>query len=151
MGESLSIWSLVVNAGGVVQMVLLLLFVASVMSWAMIYQRTVYYAKSQKGLETFEDEFWSGVDLGQLYLKSSKQAKDGEIEGVENFLLLFISGSVASIFKGDIGNGITSCCWQLTPEPGIAIAFLFLSSTIQPNTEPETLLHIIKCQCLINL
>ena len=84
MGETLSIWSLVINAGGVVQLVLLLLFVASIMSWAMIYQRTVYYAKSQNKLEAFENEFWSGMDLGKLYLESNKKAKEGGDIGVEN-------------------------------------------------------------------
>ena len=67
MNESLSFWSLVVNAGFVVQMVMLILFAASVTSWAMIVQRFLYFRKAKDNMNAFENEFWSGVDLSELF------------------------------------------------------------------------------------
>lgn len=75
MSESLSFWSLVVNAGYVVQMVMFILFAASVASWAMITQRFLYFRKAKHALDAFENEFWSGVDLSELY-RRNKNAVD---------------------------------------------------------------------------
>jgi len=67
-----------------VQIVLLLLFVASVVSWTMIYQRTVFYMNAQRALDAFENDFWSGIDLGELYRKGTKKVEVGGLDGVEN-------------------------------------------------------------------
>lgn len=84
MNEQLSLWSLISNASLLVQFVLLLLFIASVVSWTMIYQRTVFYMKAQRALDDFESAFWSGIDLGELYRQGSKKVEAGAIDGVEN-------------------------------------------------------------------
>jgi biopolymer transport protein TolQ len=67
MTEQLSLWGLIVNASLLVQFVMLLLFFASVISWAMIIQRGLYLRNAAHNLRQFEDDFWSGVDLNQLY------------------------------------------------------------------------------------
>lgn len=67
MGEQLSIWSLVINASAVVQVVMAILVLASFISWVMIFQRFAVIRKTTKTLRGFEDRFWSGIDLGQLY------------------------------------------------------------------------------------
>lgn len=68
MNEPLSIVQLVINAGVVVQLVMLLLVLASLVSWWMIFQRGFGLAIIKKEATEFEDEFWSGRDLGSLYL-----------------------------------------------------------------------------------
>lgn len=67
MDSELSVWSLVSNAGVLVQLVMLLLAAASVMSWALIFQRLQVYRKARQAQFAFEERFWSGMDLGQLY------------------------------------------------------------------------------------
>jgi len=67
VAEKMSIWSLVANASFVVQLVMLLLLLASVLSWVMIFQRHSVLTTARKNLRNFEDRFWSGVDLGQLF------------------------------------------------------------------------------------
>nr|WP_241235052.1 protein TolQ [Amphritea opalescens] len=67
MPDKMSIWSLVANASFVVQLVMLLLLVASVLSWVMIFQRHFVLRQAQRKLRAFEDRFWSGVDLSQLF------------------------------------------------------------------------------------
>lgn len=74
MNEQLSLWSLIADAGFIVQLVMLTLFLASVVSWAMIVQRILYFRRASRQMEIFEDEFWSGVDLSQLYKRQSDPA-----------------------------------------------------------------------------
>lgn len=82
MAEKMSIWSLVANASLVVQLVMLLLLLASVLSWVMIFQRHFVLTKARKSLKSFEDRFWSGVDLGQLF-REINQNPDSDC-GAEN-------------------------------------------------------------------
>lgn len=90
MTEQLSLWALVVGASLPVQLVLVLLLVASAISWVMIVQRGLYLRNARLGLSRFENTFWSGIDLNELYREGSARAKvDHVIDGVEN---LFRSG-----------------------------------------------------------
>lgn len=70
MHESLSFWSLIINAGLVVQLVMLILFTASCISWTMIVERFRYFRGAKSAIDSFENEFWSGVDLSQLYRRN---------------------------------------------------------------------------------
>jgi biopolymer transport protein TolQ len=63
----MSVWYLISNAGVLVQLVMLLLLLASVASWALILQRVQVFRKAQQSRMAFEERFWSGMDLGQLY------------------------------------------------------------------------------------
>ena len=76
MAEKMSIWSLVANASVVVQLVMVLLLLASVLSWIMIFQRHFVLTKARKSLRKFEDRFWSGVDLGQLFREINQTPND---------------------------------------------------------------------------
>ena len=64
-----SFLSMLTNASFIVQLVLLLLLLASFMSWWFIFQRLFILRIAKKQAEEFEKEFWSGVDLGQLFLR----------------------------------------------------------------------------------
>ena len=72
-GSEMSIWSLVANASGVVQVVMALLLLASVVSWVLIVQRTLYLSRCRRLALSFESEFWSGIDLRQLYSEGSER------------------------------------------------------------------------------
>ncbi|MBQ0755762.1 MAG: protein TolQ [Amphritea sp.] len=78
----MSIWSLVVNASVVVQLVMLILLMASVVSWVMIFQRHFILRQAQQKLRKFEDRFWSGVDLSQLFREVN--ADPDSDDGAEN-------------------------------------------------------------------
>ena len=67
METELSVWHLIANAGILVQLVMLLLVLASVISWALIFQRIQVFRKARQAQLDFESRFWSGMDLGQLY------------------------------------------------------------------------------------
>jgi len=77
--EQLSIWSLIAEASFLVQMVMLLLVLASVVSWVIIFQRANIFKQAEKLSVSFEDRFWSGMDLNQLYreINASPNAAGG--------------------------------------------------------------------------
>ncbi|EED31496.1 protein TolQ [gamma proteobacterium NOR5-3] len=77
--DELSIIDLVMDAGVTVKLVMALLMAASVSSWYMIFQRFFYFRSAGAEMLDFEEHFWSGVDLAQLYREGNERAADGEI------------------------------------------------------------------------
>ena len=75
--EELSVWHLIANASLTVQSVMAILFIASVVSWFMIIQRGLYFHASNKAMLRFEQQFWSGNDLSQLFRQGSAQGESG--------------------------------------------------------------------------
>lgn len=65
--DSMSIMSLVGNAGLVVQLVMAALMLASVVSWVMIVVRFRVLSRAGRAGAAFEERFWSGEDLSTLY------------------------------------------------------------------------------------
>ena len=75
MNQDLSILHMVLNASLVVQLVMLLLILISVSSWAAIF-RKLFALKRVKALnDTFEREFWSGTSLNDLFAAAAKNAR----------------------------------------------------------------------------
>ena len=87
MNEPISILYLVLNASVVVQLVMGLLVLASLLSWVMIFQRAFALAVTKRQATVFEQEFWSGKDLGEIFLELNSNEVD--VIGLEN---IFASG-----------------------------------------------------------
>ena len=84
MTEQLSLIDLVINASITVQAVMAILMLASMVSWYMISQRLIYFRHVATEMREFEELFWSGIDLGELYRDGNARAEAGEIIGMEN-------------------------------------------------------------------
>lgn len=83
MESHLSIWSLIADASLLVQFVMLTLVAASVGSWWLIFQRMQTFKAARRALANFEDRFWSGMDLKQLYQEVSVQPNpDSGLEAI---------------------------------------------------------------------
>ena len=67
MTEPVSIFYLILNASVVVQVVMGILIGGSLISWIMIFQKGFALAAIRGHAQQFENEFWSGKDLGQIY------------------------------------------------------------------------------------
>ncbi len=67
MNDSMSIPHLIMNASLVVQLVMILLLAASIASWVVIFQRSFALSKARKEQKAFDERFWSGIDLNELY------------------------------------------------------------------------------------
>ena len=76
MNQDLSILHLVLNASIVVQLVMLLLVVVSVSSWAAIFRKLFSLNRVKALNETFEREFWSGSSMNDLFAAAAKNARD---------------------------------------------------------------------------
>ena len=76
MNQDLSIFHLVVNASVVVQLVMALLMVISVASWAAIFRKLFSLGRVKSLNDTFEREFWSGTSLNDLFSAAAKNARD---------------------------------------------------------------------------
>jgi biopolymer transport protein TolQ len=74
MNSEPSLWSFIINAGPVVKAVLCILFLASVLSWAIIIQRVLVFKKSFEAMERFSRLFWSNGDLSKTYQQIAPQA-----------------------------------------------------------------------------
>ncbi|MEN9597103.1 MAG: protein TolQ [Methylococcales bacterium] len=85
MNTDLSIFHLVTEASFVVQFVMLILFTASLVSWTFIFSKRKELNRSIEITDEFEEQFWSGVSLSELYRKLA--AKDFEPEGIEKIFL----------------------------------------------------------------
>ncbi len=85
MNTDLSIFHLVTEASFVVQFVMLILFTASLVSWTFIFSKRKELNRAVEITDEFEEQFWSGVSLSELYRKLA--AKDFEPEGIEKIFL----------------------------------------------------------------
>jgi biopolymer transport protein TolQ len=83
--EQLSLLDLVLHASFTVQLVMALLLAASMVSWYMIVQRFIYFRNARDEMYLFEERFWSGIDLSQLYREGNESASAGQpILGMES-------------------------------------------------------------------
>jgi biopolymer transport protein TolQ len=67
MNNELQIFNLVLHASPVVQFVMVLLLLASLASWSIIFRKRSLVRRARLETERFETNFWSGGDLGALY------------------------------------------------------------------------------------
>ena len=67
MTPELSLIELVINASLLVQIVMLVLILASIISWAVIVRKYVLLRHARKMAQDFEEIFWSGKDLVSMY------------------------------------------------------------------------------------
>ena len=78
MTTDLSFIGLVMGASFVVQLVLLLLLIASFLSWSIIFTKRRLIRRTRSASDEFEANFWSGGDLNTLYRSATRQ-KGGSV------------------------------------------------------------------------
>ncbi len=72
-----SIWSMFLHASIVVQAVMIGLLGASVWCWTIIVDKTLLFRRTRKAMEQFEETFWSGRSLEELYTALSERPTTG--------------------------------------------------------------------------
>ena len=65
--NEISVLNLILEAGIVVKIVMLILFIASILSWIVIVERSNFFRKVKSANDNFLRKFWSGKDLDMLY------------------------------------------------------------------------------------
>lgn len=106
--DSMSIIELIKNASLLVQVVMLILLLASFISWTMIFRKYLSFRQLEASADEFEDEFWSGGDLTRLHQEWS--GKRRELDGMAS---IFSAGyrefnrlSGKEIDRGDLVDGV---------------------------------------------
>ena len=87
METDLSFVTLIADASIVVQLVMLILILASVFSWALIYAKVRQFRDARRRSGDFEARFWSGGSVAELYREV--QHREGTPDGSER---LFAAG-----------------------------------------------------------
>lgn len=102
MESDMSLLSLVSRASMLVQLVMLALLAASLMSWVVIFTKHKILKLAREDATRFEDQFWSGINLADLYSRQKK--KDEERRGMAR---IFESGfaEYARLHKRTVGSG----------------------------------------------
>ena len=101
MTADLSIVHLVTNASFLVQLVLLVLLLASIMSWVLIFRKGRQLKDARLSMDDFEARFWSGGDLAELYREVESRARPGRggegifSAGFKNYLKLRQQGGLS--------------------------------------------------------
>ncbi len=72
----LSIWGLFLQADIVVQIVMILLIAASFWCWAVIFEKVLRMRRLDRKAGDFEDRFWSGGALDDLYERVGQRPED---------------------------------------------------------------------------
>lgn len=79
--QDMSIGHLILNASWVVQLVMLLLVAGSIASWITIFQKNLALRDARKLNAEFEEDFWSGASLNDLYAAAVQNARSsGPVE-----------------------------------------------------------------------
>ncbi|MDB5985728.1 MAG: tolQ [Nevskia sp.] len=78
MNGTLSISALILSASPPVQVILLLLLVASLVSWTVILSKRALLSRTQKAAAAFENRFWAGGTLAEIYEASRRLAVSEE-------------------------------------------------------------------------
>ena len=66
----MSVLSLITGASVLVQIVMLALLLASLLSWYYIFLKVFSYKRATRQANRFEKQFWSGADLNELYQRA---------------------------------------------------------------------------------
>ena len=69
ISNDLSLWRLLLRADIVVKAVIVILLVASVWSWAIIFEKFTRFRRLADQADKFEEAFWSGGSLEELYTR----------------------------------------------------------------------------------
>ncbi|MDH3420969.1 MAG: protein TolQ [Gammaproteobacteria bacterium] len=73
MTSDMSVVSLMLGASLPVQIVIVLLIVASLVSWSIIFTKRRLIARTTDASDEFEASFWSGGDLNTLYQSATRE------------------------------------------------------------------------------
>jgi len=85
--EGLALIGIIGHASIVVQLVMLLLLGASIVSWTMIFRKRMALRDAARRAERFEKRFWSGGNINQMYKELAQ--KEDSLSGMNS---VFVAG-----------------------------------------------------------
>ena len=158
--DEISVLNLFLDAGLVVKIVMLLLFIASILSWIIIVERYRFFKKIKSSNDSFLKNFWSGKDLDNLTknisesesiygamnlfknsysefknLSSQKDMNESDLESINRLMRVSIASDEEEMnkhmsFLANVGS-VSPYVGLLGTVWGIMTAFLGLSDATQ--------------------
>jgi biopolymer transport protein TolQ len=90
--DDISVLNLFIEAGLVVKLVMIILLIASLLTWIVIFERYNFFRDLKKTNSDFLKTFWSGGDLNKLYAKT-ENSKNVEF-GVTNVFKMLLKNLI---------------------------------------------------------
>ena len=85
--EGLALLSILTHASLVVQLVMLVLLAASLISWTMIFRKWTTFKLAKSNASRFEGRFWSGSNINQMFKELSQN--EDKLSGMDS---VFVAG-----------------------------------------------------------
>ena len=106
--HDMSVLSLITGASVLVQIVMLMLVLASLLSWYYIFLKIFTFRRAVRLADEFEKAFWSGADLNELYQRAvEKRSSIGSLERIfESGFREFIKLRKPGMDVGDVMDGV---------------------------------------------
>ena len=106
--HDMSVLSLITGASVLVQIVMLMLVLASFFSWYFIFLKIFTFRRAARLADEFEKTFWSGADLNELYQRAvEKRSSASSLERIfESGFREFIKLRKPGMDVGDIMDGV---------------------------------------------
>ena len=106
--QGLSILPLILGASIPVQLVMLMLLLASIITWYMIDRKRTSYKRLNRTADEFEEQFWSGGEMRKIFHDWNGEQKS---EGIANIFLAGYSeynrlAQKSNIDRGDLVDGV---------------------------------------------
>jgi biopolymer transport protein TolQ len=104
----MSVLALITGASVLVQIVMLMLVLASLFSWYYIFLKIFTFRRASRLADEFERTFWSGTDLNDLYQRAvGKRGSIGSLERIfESGFREFIKLRKPGMDVGDVMDGV---------------------------------------------
>ena len=104
----MSVLALITGASVLVQIVMLVLVLASLFSWYYIFVKAFTFRRAARLADQFEKSFWSGTDLNTLYQRAAgKRGATGSLERIfESGFREFIKLHKPGMDIGDVMDGV---------------------------------------------
>jgi biopolymer transport protein TolQ len=71
--HDISLWGLFLQADWIVKLVMIGLLLASIWVWAIVFDKVTSIRRANKAADAFEDRFWSGGSLDELYAREGEE------------------------------------------------------------------------------
>lgn len=80
---SLDLLQLILHASIPVQLVMVILLIASIASWVIIFRKKKVLDRAAREADLFEERFWSGAEMSALYAAATERKRDiGGLEAI---------------------------------------------------------------------
>jgi biopolymer transport protein TolQ len=136
--HDMSVFSLVAGASALVQVVMLMLLLASIFSWYYIFLKVFSIRRANRLAGDFEKSFWSGADLNELYQRAASARESAGSEerifeaGFREFTKLRRPGMDVAVVMESVRRAMRATCQREIERLESSLTFLASVGSVSP-------------------